>query len=133
MVCMTKQQFETELEKIQKRNETIEYRRRLREERWKTIPKFTKPSTSKIALFVSGLICIEVLVYCQYMIDKLGDASALYAMVGVPVAFMPIVLGYLVKSTKENTAGGITYETAMAGLNNNPAAAQPAENTEAVG
>ena len=71
--------------------------------------------------------------YCQYMIDKLGDASALYAMVGVPVAFMPIVLGYLVKSTKENTAGGITYETAMAGLNSTPAAAQPAENTEAVG
>lgn len=133
MVCMTKQQFETELEKIQRRNETVEYRRRLREERWKTIPKFTLPSTSKIVLIVSAIVCIEILVFCQYMIVKTGDASALYAMVGVAAAFMPVVLGYFVKSTKQNTAGGITYETAMAGLNSAPVPAPTTETTEAVG
>lgn len=133
MVCMTKQQFETELEKIQRRNETIEYRRRLREERWKSIPKFTLPSTSKIVLIVSGILCIEILAFCQYMIMVTGDTNALYAMVGALFTFMAVVLGYFVKSTKENSAGGITYETAMAGLNSAPAAAQLTENTKAVG
>ena len=68
MVCMTKQQFESELEKIQRRNETIVFRRRLREERLKTIPRLTLPSTSKIVLIVSGILCIEILAFCQYMI-----------------------------------------------------------------
>ena len=119
MVCMTKQQFETELEEIQRRNETIEYRRRLRKERWKHIPKFTLPSTSKIVLIVSGVLCIEILAFCQYMI-----------MVGALFTFMAVVLGYFVKSTKENSAGGITYETAMAGITSQ---APPVQTNEAVG
>lgn len=130
MVCMTKQQFETELEDIQRRNETIEYRRRLRKERWKHIPKFTLPSTSKIVLIVSGVLCIEILVFCQYMIVVTGDTNALYAMVGALFTFMAVVLGYFVKSTKENSAGGITYETAMAGITSQ---APPVQTNEAVG
>lgn len=133
MVCMTKQQFETELEKIQRRNETIEYRRRLREERLKGVPKFTLPSTSKIVLLVSAILCIEILAFCQYMILVTGDTNALYAMVGALFTFMAVVLGYFVKSTKENSAGGITYETAMASIVGQPAPAPLTEPTEAVG
>lgn len=132
MVCMTKQQFDTEMVKIQKRNETIEYRRRLRQERWKNIPKFTRPSTSKIVLIVSAILCVEILAFCQYMIVVTGDTNALYAMVGALFTFMAVVLGYFVKSTKENSAGGITYETAMAAYNQ-PKPTQTADTTEAVG
>lgn len=114
MVYMTKNQFDSELAKIQKRNEGIERRRKLREERMKYWPKFVLPSTSKIVLIVSAILCVEILVFCQYMIVVTGDTNALYAMVGALFSFMAVVLGYFVKSTKENTKSGIVYEAAMA-------------------
>lgn len=133
MVCMTQQQFQTELEKIQRRNETIEYRRRLREERWKYIPKFTMPATTKIVLTVFSIICIETVFFCQYMIVKTGDTNSLYGLITAIFAFMGGLLGYFVKSTKEKTVGGITYETAMAGINNQLPPTQTINTTEAVG
>ena len=114
MVYMTKSQYDSKLAKIQKQNESKERKRKLREERMRYWPKFVLPSTSKIILIVSAILCLEVLIFCQYMIVKTGDTNALYAMVGAVFSFMGIVLGYFVKSTKQNTIGGITYETAMA-------------------
>ena len=72
-----------------------------------------KISTTKIILFVVFLICIEILVFCEIMMDKYGDMSAMYALISVPVTLVPIVLGYLIKSKAENTQHGITYEIAM--------------------
>lgn len=116
VVYMTKSQFDAKLAKAKRRNETIEYRRRLREERMKYWPKFILPSTSKIVLIVAAILCVEILFFCQWMIVQTGDTNALYAMVGVITALSSIVIGYFVKSTKENTRFGITYETAMAQL-----------------
>lgn len=116
MIYMTKSQFDSKLAKAKRRNETIEYRRRLREERMKYWPKFILPSTSKIVLIVAAILCVEILFFCQWMIVKTGDTNALYAMVGVITALASIVIGYFVKSTRQNTVGGITYETAMAQL-----------------
>lgn len=120
MIYMTKSQFDSKLAKAKRRNETIEYRRRLREERMKYWPKFVLPSTSKIVLIVAAILCVEILFFCQWMIVKTGDTNALYAMVGVITALASIVIGYFVKSTRQNTVGGITYETAMAQLNQPP-------------
>lgn len=114
MVYMSKGQYDYKLAKLQKRNESIERRRKLREERMKYWPKFVLPSTSKIVLIISAILCLEILAFCQYMIVKTGDTNALYAMVGALFTFMPVVIGYFVKSTKENTRNGITFETAMA-------------------
>lgn len=133
MVCMTQEQFDSEMAKIQQRNQTREFRRRLRRERWGHIPKFTKPSTSKIVLIVSALLCVEILAFCQYMIVVTGDTNALYAMVGALFTFMAVVLGYFVKSTRENTAGGIIYESAMVGCTQPPVEAKQEETVEAVG
>lgn len=72
-----------------------------------------KISTSKVILFVVFLICIEILIFCEVMMDKYGDMSAMYALISVPVTLVPIVLGYLIKSKAENTQHGITYEIAM--------------------
>lgn len=116
MIYMTKSQFDVKIAKAKRRNETIEYKRRLREERMKYWPKFVLPSTSKIVLIVAAILCVEILFFCQWMIVKTGDTNALYAMVGVITALSSIVIGYFVKSTKQNTTGGITYETAMAQL-----------------
>lgn len=131
MICMTKSQFDAKLAKIEKRNAGIEYRRRLREERWKYFPKFVKPTTSKLVLIVAALLCLEIIIFCEYMIVKTGDTNALYAMVGAVVSLASVVLGYFVKSTKENTIGGITFESAMANLGNPDIIDAPG--TEAVG
>jgi hypothetical protein len=130
MVYMTKNQYDSKLAKIQRRNESIERKRKLREERMRYWPKFVLPSTSKIVLIVSAILCLEILAFCQYMIIKTGDTNALYAMVGALFTFMAVVLGYFVKSTKENTIGGLVYDSTMAKMqtpvNNNT-------NEEAVG
>ena len=129
MIYMTKSQFDVKMAKAQRRNADIEYRRRLREERMKYWPKFVLPSTSKIVLIVAAILCVEILFFCQWMIVKTGDTNALYAMVGVITALASIVIGYFVKSTKQNTVGGITFETAMAQLGKPPVI----ESTEVVG
>lgn len=130
-MVMTKRQFDSKLAKAKRRNGSLEYRRKLREERMKYWPKFVLPSTSKIVLGVASVLCLETLVFCQYMIIVTGDTNALYAMVGALFTFMGIVIGYYVKSTKQNSVGGITYETAMAQLNRQQTVA-PIQ-TEAVG
>lgn len=131
MVYMTKSQFDSRLAKLKKRNEAIEYRRKLRAERWKFFPKFVKPTTSKIVLIVSALFCAEIIIFCEYMIVKTGDTSALYAMVGAVGSLATVVIGYFVKATRENTKDGITFETAIAGLNNSAIVNDDSE--EAVG
>ena len=109
MIYMTKSQFDSKMAKAQKRNAEIEYRRRLREERMKYWPKFVLPSTSKIVLIVAAILCVEILFFCQWMIVQTGDTNALYAMVGVIATLASVVLGYFVKSTRENTEGGVVY------------------------
>lgn len=126
MAYMTKNQYDSKLAKLQRRNENIERRRRLREERMKYWPKFILPSTSKIVLIVAALLCVEILFFCQWMIVKTGDTNCLYAMVGVIMSLASIVLGYFVKSTKQNTVGGITYETAMANMKQNEVSSEEA-------
>lgn len=117
MAYMTKNQYDSKLAKLQRKNESIERKRKLREERRKYWPKFIMPSTSKVVLIVAALLCVEILIFCQWMIVKTGDTNSLYAMVGVIMSLASIVLGYFVKSTKENTRNGITFEATMASIN----------------
>lgn len=128
-MVMTKSRFDAKLAKAKVRNESIEYRRRLREERRKYWPKFVLPSTSKVVLIIAALLCVEILFFCQYMILTTGDTNALYAMVGTIATLATVVLGYMVKSTRENVSGGIVFETAMASIGQTSAD----ESAEAVG
>jgi len=72
-----------------------------------------KISTSKLVLLVVFIICIEIIIFAEIMMNKYGDLSAMYALIGVPVSLVPIVLGYFNKSKAQNTVGGITYDMAM--------------------
>lgn len=85
----------------------------LKAERRKMYPKFKLPSTSKLVLLSSILICFEIVIFCEYAIIKLQDTSAMYALIGIPATLIPIIWAYYSKSKAENTAGGIVYETAM--------------------
>lgn len=126
---MTKSQFDSELEKAKRRNETIEYKRQLREERMKYWPKFKKPPTSKLALWAGFLLMLEVIIFCQYMAIRLYDPSPLVASVGAIGGWMTMFFSYNKKSTVENSRDGIVFETAMAQLQQS----QSDSSTEAVG
>ena len=61
---------------------------------------------------------LEIVFFCQYVMIEFGDTSALYTLIGIPVTLVPTIWGYYSKSKAENTAGGITYDMAMAEMNN---------------
>lgn len=130
MFDLTKEEFEKKLAEIQEKNKQKEYRRLLREERKKSRAKFKLPSTSKLILLVAFLLCLEIIIFCEYMMIKTGDLSSLYSMIGVASALIPLCLGYYFKSKAENTAGGITYDMAMLEANQN---LNYEESTDAVG
>lgn len=130
MFDLTQEEFEKKLVEIQEKNKQKEYRRLLREERKKSRAKFKLPSTSKLILLVAFLLCLEIIIFCEYMMIKTGDLSSLYSMIGVVSALIPLCLGYYFKSRAENTAGGITYDMAMLEANQN---LNYEESTDAVG
>ena len=130
MFDLTQKEFEKKLAEIQEKNKQKEYRRLLREERKKSRTKIKFPSTSKLILLVAFLLCLEIIIFCEYMMVKTGDLSSLYSMIGVASALIPLCLGYYFKSKAENTAGGITYDMAMLEANQN---LNYEESTDAVG
>ena len=119
MFDLTQKEFEKKLTEIQEKNKQKEYRRLLREERKKSRAKIKLPSTSKLILLVAFLLCLEIIIFCEYMMVKTCDLSSLYAMIGIASALIPLCLGYYFKSKAENTAGGITYDIAMMEANQN--------------
>jgi uncharacterized membrane protein (DUF106 family) len=127
---LTQKEFEKKLAEIQEKNKQKEYRKLLREERKKSRTKIKLPSTSKLILLVAFLLCLEIIIFCEYMMVKTGDLSSLYSMIGVASALIPLCLGYYFKSKAENTAGGITYDMAMLEANQN---LNYEESTDAVG
>lgn len=109
---MTEKEYQAKLKKIQTDNLHKKRKAKLKEEKTKYKHKF--PSTSKLVLLGVILLCLEIVVFCEYAMVHLGDVSALYALIGIPVAIAPTVVSYYMKSKAENTEGGIVYESAMA-------------------
>lgn len=119
MRYISEAEYNSRMALIKAKNESKERKRKLKEEekkyKIKSKPKKAakKISTSKFALWVSILLCLQIVVFCEYLMLKLSDATSIYALIGIPVALAPIILGYYNKSKAENTAGGIIFETAM--------------------
>lgn len=72
-----------------------------------------KPTTSKLLLVTVVILCVEIVIFSQYVMIKFQDLTALYTLIGVPVTLVPVALGYYYKAKSENTIGGVTYETAI--------------------
>lgn len=113
MGYLSEKEYEKRMKKAQEKNASKIRKHKLKEEKRKYGFKFKLPSTSKLVLLVVFLMCIEILIFSQYAMIKLGDISAMYTLIGVPVTLVPVTLGYYWKSKNENTIGGITFETAM--------------------
>lgn len=110
---MTRREFEIEKKKLELRNTEILQKQELNKIKYQYRKPPQKISTSKLVLFCVFVVCIQILVFSEIAMMKYGDFTALYALIGVPVTLVPVVLGYFVKSGKENTKNGITYEMAM--------------------
>ncbi len=117
MKYISDKEYESRMKKIKLENMSKERLKKLKQEEDKYKPKFKLPSTSKLVLLGVILLCVQIVLFCEYAMLKLCDASSMYVLVGIPVALVPVIWGYYSKSKAENTTGGIIYETAMAKFN----------------
>ncbi len=113
MKYLSEKEYDRELRAIRVRNMTLMRRRALRAERRKYLPNIKFPSTSKMILLGAVLLCLEIVIFCEYVMYKIGDTSAMYVLIGIPATLIPVIWGYYSKSKAENTVGGITYDMAM--------------------
>ena len=125
---MTNQEYEDKLKKIKEKNQQIEMKQKLKAAKVKRF-NWKKPNTSKLIVFVVFAISLQILWFSEHMISLTGDTSYMYALIGIPAALIPTILGYYAKASRENQIGGITYDSAMAELNNQ----QDTSDDEAVG
>ena len=70
-------------------------------------------STSKMVLWGVIFLCLEIVVFCEWAMIYTRDLSAMYVLIGIPAALAPTIMSYMYKSRKENTVGGIVYDTVM--------------------
>ena len=112
---LTSREYELEIKKIKAQNRQIEMKRNLKAAKVKRF-NLKKPNTSKLIVFVVFAICLQILWFSEHMISLTGDTSYMYALIGIPAALIPTILGYYAKASKENQVGGITYDTAMCNL-----------------
>ena len=112
MRYMSEETYQKKMKKIQLKNENTEKLLNLKQEKNKYKQK-SLPSTSKLILLAVMALCLQIVLFVEHVTIILCDTSALYALVGIPVALIPIIWGYYSKSKAENTVGGIVYDTAM--------------------
>lgn len=113
MWYMTEKKYNEKMLDLQIRNRQIEIRQNLKAEKNKYRKPFKLPSTSKLMLLTVILLCLEVIVFCEYIILQRGDMRAMYALLVLPVTLSLAIWGYYNKAKAENTLGGIVYEVAM--------------------
>lgn len=80
-------------------------------------PRKKIPTSKLIAIYLFCILNI-VLAFSMVSMWTFHDLSYLGVLISDVIAQVITYMIYMVKSTKENTSGGITYEMAMTELNN---------------
>lgn len=130
---MTEKEFERQKRILARRNEEYQMKKELRKLRWSWLPKFKKPTTSKLILVIVFLLNLQIIYFVEKVIEEYGDLSALYALIAIPATLIPTVWAYYAKSKAQNVAGGITYDIAMEELRQKNANQHNEDYTESVG
>lgn len=111
---ISEKEYDYRMRQIKRENMAKERARKLKDEKKKGRVKHKLPSTSKLILLGMIALCVQIVIFCEYAMMTLYDASSLYVLIGIPAALAPIIWGYYSKSKAENTEGGIVYDMAMA-------------------
>ena len=101
---MTEQEYKQKEAKIKERNKNITMKRKLHRMK-KSRFKFKKIRTSKKVLWTIIVICLEILIFSEYMALKTEDTSFMYALIGVATTLIPTALGYFKMSDNEHKRG----------------------------
>lgn len=123
---MTKEEREITIKehRWQREKEVLERKYKLKQEKREFKKKFLpKISTSKLLIFFLFINCTIIELFTGFVTLKSLDLTTLtmanpdftplVALIGAVVSEVVGYAVYALKSAKENTAGGITYETAM--------------------
>ena len=105
--------FEVEKQKALHYAEDVRQRQELYELRHSNDKKKEKLSFSKIAFIFMVTNCVIIELYALFTMFYFQDLSSLPALIAAIVGECITLCGYYVKSGKENTIGGIVYESAM--------------------
>lgn len=123
---MTKEEREITIKehRWQREKEVLERKYKLKQEKREFKKQFLpKISTSKLLIFFLFINCTIIELFTGFVTLKSLDLTTLtmanpdftplVALIGAVVSEVVGYAVYALKSAKENTAGGITYETAM--------------------
>lgn len=72
-----------------------------------------KISGSKLIMFAMIALCLEIVIFAEWLMVHFADTSALYVLIGIPASLTVSFWAYASKAKKENCESGIIYETAM--------------------
>lgn len=101
-----------ELVELEKEKELKEIQSEIqkKKEELSSIGKVKKITTSKLILLVVISIVLEIVLFAEYEMNKLGDLTPMYSLIGVVGVLAPVIKHYYLKATQENTKGGVVYD-----------------------
>lgn len=110
---MTESRFEKKIKKAKEKNEKLRQKQKLEKIKYKYKQKRKPLSASKMVLLGAVILCVQITIFCEYMMWRTMDLSSMYVLIGIVPSLSGVILGYYLKSKSENTVGGIIFETAM--------------------
>lgn len=105
--------YEEKLSKAKSHADKVKLRRELNEVWHSNDEPREKLSFSKVAFIFMITNCVVIEVYALVAMFYFGDLSSLSALIAAVVGECVSFLCFEIKSGKENTVGGIVYESAM--------------------
>lgn len=105
--------YEKQLAKALKHAEKVKLKQELNELRHSNDKPKEKLSFSKMAFIFMIANCVVIEIYALVAMFFFGDLSSLSALIAAVVGECISFLCFEIKSGKENTTGGIIYESAM--------------------
>ena len=116
MFYISEKEYRKRLKKIEYTNKSDERRNALKQARNRK--KIKAPSTTKLITIYLFIVLNIVLLYALIAMWHFENLTYLGTLIADVIGQILVFFIYTIKSTKENTRGGITYETAMAKLQN---------------
>ena len=106
-------EYEEKMAKAKSHAEKVKLRRELSEAWHSNDAPREKLSFSKVAFIFMITNCVVIELYALVAMFYFGDLSSLSALIAAVVGECVSFLCFEIKSGKENTVGGIVYESAM--------------------